>query len=192
MNRTLLACLFASAVCVCLFAQSMDDATALTTAKNQWGTSAFIQRFRKYGDPTWTYQVGCLESSMGRPVFVGSSPVSWDAAFTAASTKPLNCNHIVTPPPPGPRILVASNNVYAVANESLYQPAYDMCMKQPNPSNQFCRIQANQVVTKDAQSRFDKAFATMYGILGPGADQIFSQYNLVLQQTPPASATTPK
>ena len=107
-----------------------------------------------YGQ-NWKYQAG-----------------SWDAANPPLST--------ILASGSVPLILVAPN-IYAVADETKYQPAYDACMAGPGTSVWLCQVTANQAVTADAQQRFILAFVTMANRLGPTAHRIFTQYQLVYQ-----------
>jgi hypothetical protein len=75
---------------------ALTDSDAMNKAKTIWGPlNAAIGRFRKFGDPTWTYQVGCIDSVTGLFTVVGKASLSWDAAFATVNTN-TNGPHVIT------------------------------------------------------------------------------------------------
>jgi hypothetical protein len=69
---------------ILLSQSALNDVTAMAKAKAIWGTSAAIGRFRVFGAVNWTFQVGCvITGGNGAFIVAGTSPLSWDAAFTA-------------------------------------------------------------------------------------------------------------
>lgn len=171
-----------------LQAQSMDDATAMTKAKGIWGTNATIGRFRAFGDPNWTYKVGCIDAyTRSVPTWVGTSKISWDDAF--AHLMPQTCVPLNTTAPSAYSEVVPGIFVYLDQNQ--YTASFNSCMAATNPSAMMCSITAHQVMVAEAWTRFYNAFIAMNIQMGANASPILTQYNVLLgtvnASAPPAA-----